>query len=87
MSEFENKAAEISENEVNMDEMDEVSGGARYKKLPAKEGFSVYHILPGDTLYALAKRFHTTIDALMACNPQITNRNLIRAGQYMYIPR
>ena len=87
MSELENKAAEINETEVSMDEMSEVSGGARYKKLPAKEGFIVYHIVPGDTLYALAKRYHTTIDALMACNPQITNRNLIRADQYMYIPR
>ena len=81
MTTFENKEA----MELNVEEMNEVAGGTYYKKLPAMEGFIVYKILPGDTLYKIAKIHHTTVDALMSYNPQITNRNLIRAGGYMYI--
>ncbi len=71
-------------NELNLDQMNEVSGGA-YKPLPYKPGFAQYIIQPGDTLIKIAKMFNTTVNALMSYNPQITNRNLIRAGAYMYI--
>ena len=80
MSELENYEA----IEMTAEEMAEVAGGA-YKKPPTKKGFMIYKILPGDTLYKIAKIHHTTVDALMSYNPQITNRNLIRAGAYMYI--
>ena len=80
MSEFENKNA----MELNLDEMEEAAGG-KYKPLPTKRGYFQYQIQPGDTLYKIAKAYGTTVDRLLSYNPQITNRNLIRAGAYMYI--
>jgi lysozyme len=44
-------------------------------------------IEPGDTLFGLAMRFHTTVDAILAANPQITNPNLIRVGENLTIPQ
>ena len=82
MSEFE----KVEATEINPDELEGAAGGrSRYPKLPKLEGFTRYQIVPGDTLYAIAKRNHTTVEALMSYNPQITDRNLIRAGAYMYI--
>ena len=76
--------SEIINNELNLNEMEEVSGG-KYPKLPEKKGYIIYQIQPGDTLYKIAKAYGTTVDRLLSYNPQITNRNLIRAGAYMYI--
>lgn len=44
-------------------------------------------VKPGDTLGALALQFHTTVEAIMALNPQITNPNLIRDGDTLNIPQ
>ncbi|HYH03322.1 MAG TPA: LysM peptidoglycan-binding domain-containing protein [Bacillota bacterium] len=46
----------------------------------------IYVIQPGDTLYTIARRFNTTINALLVANRQITNPNLITAGQTIIIP-
>lgn len=46
-----------------------------------------YVIQPGDTLSAIASRFGTTVPAIVALNPQITNPNLIIAGDTLLIPR
>lgn len=40
----------------------------------------------GDTLSAIALKYRTTVDAIMALNPQITNRNIIFDGQVIKIP-
>jgi lysozyme len=40
----------------------------------------------GDTLFAIALKHGTTVDAIMATNPQITNRNIIFEGQVIKIP-
>ena len=40
----------------------------------------------GDTLGALALQFHTTVEAIMALNPQITNPNIIKVGDTLNIP-
>ena len=48
--------------------------------------FMTYVIRPGDTLYTIAQRFNTTLNALLAANPQITNPNLIVVGQTINIP-
>jgi LysM repeat protein len=45
-----------------------------------------YEIQRGDTLSALARRFGTSVGALMQANPQITNANLIYAGQSLNLP-
>jgi LysM repeat protein len=45
-----------------------------------------YKIVPGDNLSTLAKRFGTTVDAIMAVNPQIKNANRIQAGANLNLP-
>lgn len=37
--------------------------------------------MKGDTLWALAKRYGTTVEQIVRLNPQIKNPNLIRVGQ------
>ena len=82
MSELENYEA----IEMTAEEMAEVAGGA-YKKPAAKKGFRIYKILPGDTLYKIGRAHHCTVNDLLLWNPDITDRNLIRAGKYLYIKR
>lgn len=45
-----------------------------------------YTIQGGDTLWLIAQRFHTTIQAIMAENPKL-NENNLRFGQVIYIPQ
>ncbi|MFC0296750.1 C40 family peptidase [Geobacillus jurassicus] len=40
-----------------------------------------YIVQKGDTLSGIAKKFQTSVDRLLALNPQITNPNNIRIGQ------
>lgn len=48
-------------------------------------GFLVYVVASGDTLKALATRFNSTVDSILASNPSITNVNLIYEGQRLTI--
>lgn len=41
----------------------------------------------GDTLWAIAVAYGVTVDAILAVNPQITDRNLIYAGQQLRLPQ
>ena len=45
-----------------------------------------YTIKSGDTLSKIASANGTTVSALMAANPSITNANVIRAGASLSIP-
>jgi LysM repeat protein len=45
-----------------------------------------YVVKKGDTLSAIAKRYGTTVDALLKANPNIKNPNLIKVGQVINIP-
>lgn len=45
-----------------------------------------YVIQQGDTLWQLAQRWGTTVDALLKINPQIANRDLIFAGATLQRP-
>lgn len=45
-----------------------------------------YTIQKGDRLGSLAKQYNTTVDQLMALNPQITNPNKIYAGDTLNLP-
>ena len=49
-------------------------------------GAPSYIVQKGDTLFRIALRFQTTVNALLLANPDITNRNLIRVGQIIYLP-
>jgi len=44
-----------------------------------------YTVQAGDTLYAIAVKYHTTVQAIAAAN-NISNPNLIRVGQVLKIP-
>ena len=58
---------------MNEIEMENVTGGAAY-------GDNYYVVKRGDTLGAIASRYHTTVNHLAALNPQIKNVNLIYPG-------
>ena len=49
-------------------------------------GNGVHNIAWGDTLSALAQRYGTSVDALMASNSKITNPDLIYAGDTLVVP-
>ncbi len=51
---------------------------------PTPEG-PVYVVQPGDTLYNIARRFETTVEAIVAAN-NISDPSLIRVGQRLIIP-
>lgn len=46
---------------------------------------ATYTVKPGDTLYAIAVKYGTTVQAITAAN-NITDPNLIRVGQVLVIP-
>jgi LysM repeat protein len=48
--------------------------------------YATYVVMPGDTLGKIAARAGTTVYAILAVNPQITNPNLIYVGQVIYMP-
>jgi LysM repeat protein len=51
--------------------------------IPATKSYTVKQ---GDTLYSIAQRFQTTVNALMRANPDITSSNVISVGQVIYLP-
>ncbi len=47
----------------------------------------VYHIVQrGEYLSVIAQNYGTTVQAILTANPQITNPNLIFAGQTIFVP-
>ena len=76
--------------ELNLNEMEEVSGGKNeggYARKPReKAGCKIYKIKSGDTLIKIAKHHGTTAEHLMRINPELTNRSIIVAGCYIYVP-
>ena len=58
---------------MNEIELENVAGGAAY-------GDNYYIVKKGDTLSAIAVKYHTTVSKLVALNPQIKNPNLIYVG-------
>lgn len=47
---------------------------------------SAYEVKQGDTLFEIAQSMGTTLDALLAANPQITNRDVIEVGDKLNAP-
>lgn len=45
-----------------------------------------YAVQPGDTLYNIAKKFTTSLDAILELNPSLTDPDLIYPGQNLEIP-
>ena len=49
-----------------------------------EEDYAVYEVMPNDTLYSIAKRFNTKVDAIKSYN-NLTS-NLLNVGQILQIP-
>jgi LysM repeat protein len=47
----------------------------------------LYRVRAGDTLFRIARRFDTTVDAILAANPDISDPNDIFVGQFIAIPQ
>jgi len=62
------------------------NGGMYPYPVTCPYGTKKYMIMPGDTLYSLAVKYNTTVDEILYYNPQITNPNMIYAGEYLCIP-
>ncbi|MCR4424661.1 MAG: LysM domain-containing protein [Firmicutes bacterium] len=54
-------------------------------QVPYCPGGTIYVIQPGDTFWALARRFGTTVEALIAANPGV-DPNRLMVGQRICIP-
>jgi LysM repeat protein len=46
----------------------------------------LYKIKAGDTMAKIARKFHLTVDDILAANPEIPDANHIEVGQYIIIP-
>jgi len=54
---------------------------------PASCRGEYYIVRSGDTLWRIAQRYNTTVQEILQVNPQITNADLIYAGQVICLPR
>lgn len=52
---------------------------------PYYNNYATYTVQQGDTLFSIARRFNTTVDALLRANPR-SNPNLIYVGERLIIP-
>ena len=85
----------MENNEISMEQMEEVAGGAKAKVAagglrdypPERPGYLIHKITATDTLTRIATKYHTTVQAIMNCNSSIKDKNLIRTGYYIYVPR
>jgi LysM repeat protein len=53
---------------------------------PPATGSVIYVVQSGDTMKKIADRLGITLDTLVQVNPQVSNINLIFAGQRLYLP-
>jgi peptidoglycan endopeptidase LytE len=63
-----------------------VPSGSGVPSTPPPSSGQAYTVRRGDTLRIIAARFNTTVDAILKVNPQISNANLIYAGQVINLP-
>ena len=63
-----------------------VPSGSGVPSTPPPSSGQAYTVRRGDTLRIIASRFNTTVDAILKVNPQISNANLIYAGQVINLP-
>ena len=77
--------------ELNMNEMETVSGGVvaggMKDKPAAKNGYIIHKITATDTVWALSRHYGCTMDDILKANPTIQDKSLIRTGYYLYIPK
>lgn len=67
--------------ELKNEELNSVSGGAVN---PYENG--KYIVKQGDCLWSIAQKYHISLQALIAMNPQIKNPDVIQIGQEINVP-
>lgn len=80
---------EIRMKELSVEELDQVSGGRSggYDQKPrAKHGCKIHKVVHGETLTKIASHYGTTVQKIMAVNPELTDPTFIQPGCYMYVP-
>jgi LysM repeat protein len=60
---------------------------ARLDDCPDRPSCALYIVQPGDRLSTIAGRYETTLDAVLALNPEISDPGSIRSGQVVRLPR
>ena len=77
-------------NELKMNELEQVTGGNNdggYEYYPReKAGCFIYQVRHNDNLSKLAGRYGTSVNRIMAVNPELVDPNFIVTGHYIYIP-
>lgn len=76
---------EINKN-ANINIIDNIEFSDDRESTDEYDSLVLYIVMPGDTLWKIAKRFNTTIDEIAITNG-IEDRNKIYAGQKLYIPK
>ena len=80
----------MTEMEMNLNEMEQISGGViagGVKNKPAaKAGYIIHQITSTDTVWALSRHYGCTMDDIVKANPSIRDKRLIRTGYWLYIP-
>ncbi len=71
------------EKKINLTDEDlgKVAGGA------GSQEYILYTVVKGDTLSEIAGRYRTTIEFLMQINPQIKDKNKIKIGEQILVPK
>ena len=79
----------MENTELNLNEMEEVAGGkgGSKKELHPTKYYNVHHIVAGENLTRIAKKYGTTVNALLKANPTITDKNDITEGYWIYVPK
>lgn len=63
-----------------------VPSGSGVPVTPPPASGQTYTVRRGDTLRIIAARYNTTVQAILQVNPQISNANVIYAGQVINLP-
>ena len=67
--------------------IDGIVGDSTWNRLfPYLNGYTLYSVQPGDTIYSLANYYNTDIYRIIMANPKIENPNSISPGQLLVIP-
>ena len=64
---------------------DKVSIGQNVN-IPAAGAKQTYSVVKGDNLEKIAKKYNTTVEQILAANPNIKDKNKIQAGMSLVIP-
>jgi len=75
----------ISSKDSRLSIIDEIQEAEESRSL-CKYSMVIYFAKPGDTLWSIAKRFGSTVDAISRVNG-IENKDILQVGRQLFIPR